>query len=223
MAREFERTNSEYLSNGSPLLTAAPMTVSMWINPFLPMSGGQTVFSIADTGGNDDFFILEYLGGSPADIRWMAVRGSGGIASIPNVIVPNQWQHVCGVEVASNLRHVYYNGGSEATNTDSRVPVSLDNTTIAAHLLSVLITTPNVRVGHAALWNVALTAAEVASLAAGVSPLRIRRDNLVEYWPINGQSPERGVVGGFNMTVNGTPAVVEEPPTLIGNHIVAPG
>ena len=99
--------------------------------------------------------------------------------------------------------------------------MSLDNTTISAHLHSSLVTTPNLRVGHVALWDAALTAQEVASLANGVSPLRMRRGNLIEYWPINGQSPELGVVGGFNMTLNGVPAAIEEPP--IPWSVVAPG
>ncbi len=62
-----------------------------------------------------------------------------------------------------------------------------------------------------AIWNVALTDSEIATLAEGVSPLRVRRDALVYYCPIGGQSPEIDIIGGVNMTVTGT-TVDEEPP-----------
>ena len=65
----------------------------------------------------------------------------------------------------------------------------------------------------------ALTDEEIASLAAGVSPLRMRRDNLVAYWPVNGQSPEPDVVGGLDLTITGSPLISEEPP--ISNSVVA--
>lgn len=76
-------------------------------------------------------------------------------------------------------------------------------------------------VAHVALWNVALTDDEVASLAAGVSPLRMRRDALIAYWPVGGQSPEPDVVGGFDLVVTNGPVQSEEPP--IHSSVIAPG
>lgn len=67
------------------------------------------------------------------------------------------------------------------------------------------------RIGHCAIWNASLSDQEIETLAQGVSPLRVRRDALVAYWPVNGQSPEIDIVGGINLTVNGT-TVAEEPP-----------
>ena len=74
--------------------------------------------------------------------------------------------------------------------------------------------------GHNAVWGVGLPPGEVASLAVGVSPLRMRRDDLLFYPPLNGQSPELDVVGGASGTVTGT-TVIEEPP--IPWSVVAPG
>ncbi len=77
-------------------------------------------------------------------------------------------------------------------------------------------------IGHGALWNVALSDAEIASLAnPGVSPLRMRRDSLVAYWPLNGQSPEIDIVGRKDLTLFGAPTVAEEPPNSWS--IIAPG
>jgi len=67
-------------------------------------------------------------------------------------------------------------------------------------------------VSHTAVWDVGLSVNEIVSLANGHSPLKVRRSNLVSYAPLNGQSPEPDIVGGLNLTVNGSPAVAEEPP-----------
>jgi hypothetical protein len=62
-------------------------------------------------------------------------------------------------------------------------------------------------IAEAAIWAAALTAEEFAALAAGTSPLSIRPDALVNYYPIIGRhSPEIDLVGGNNLTVNGAAA-----------------
>ena len=75
-------------------------------------------------------------------------------------------------------------------------------------------------IAHVAVWDVVLTDDEVATLAEGISPLRVRRGSLIAYWPVGGQSTERDIVGGLNMTVNGTPTQSEEPP--IPYSVVSP-
>lgn len=71
------------------------------------------------------------------------------------------------------------------------------------------------RVAEAAIWNVALTASEVAALAKGVSPLQIRPASLQAYWPLIGrQSPEPDWVGGFNLTLTNAPANAAHVPVM---------
>ena len=55
---------------------------------------------------------------------------------------------------------------------------------------------------EAAIWNEALSAAEVALLAQGLSPLSLRPWALVFYAPIYGRyDPEIDIIGGLNLTV----------------------
>ena len=61
-----------------------------------------------------------------------------------------------------------------------------------------------------------------ASLAAGLNPKQMLRDNLVFYAPLNGQSPELEIVGRLDLDLVGSPALVEEPPN-IRRAMVAPG
>ena len=71
-------------------------------------------------------------------------------------------------------------------------------------------------IAEAAIWNVALTAAEVTVLAKGVSPLFIRRQNLVAYWPLYGlHSPETDFSGNNRvMTLNNGPTRGNHPPVV---------
>lgn len=58
-----------------------------------------------------------------------------------------------------------------------------------------------------AYWSVPLTAAEIAALHAGYSPLMVRPGSLIDYYPIFGESsPEIGLKGN-TATVNGTAKV----------------
>jgi hypothetical protein len=70
------------------------------------------------------------------------------------------------------------------------------------------------QIAHAAVWNVALNAAQIAALARGVHPLAMERTALVAYWPLFGfQSPEQAVVGeGFDLTLTGTVKGAGGPP-----------
>jgi hypothetical protein len=68
-------------------------------------------------------------------------------------------------------------------------------------------------IAEAGIWSVALTAAEIASLAKGISPLSIRPASLLAYWPLIGQtSPEIDFHGRFEMTVSG--AVADDHPRV---------
>ena len=72
------------------------------------------------------------------------------------------------------------------------------------------------RIAEVALWDVALSAAEVAALASGVTPLHMRPGNLVAYWPVWGlHSPEIDLTSnGNNMTVTGPVKAGHAPVTL---------
>lgn len=68
------------------------------------------------------------------------------------------------------------------------------------------------KLAEVALWDVELTAAEMALLAVGFSPLFVRPASLQAYWQIIGNfSPEIDRVGGFNMTLTATAGAAAHP------------
>jgi hypothetical protein len=69
------------------------------------------------------------------------------------------------------------------------------------------------QIAHPAIWNVALTDAEVAMLGAGISPLRVRPQSLVMYLPYLGRNgPEIDIINGRTLAVTGAAASSNEPP-----------
>jgi hypothetical protein len=92
------------------------------------------------------------------------------------------------------------------------------------------------------IWNVALSDQEVASLAGGVHPTRMRPGALVAYWPLWGDespAPDLHLIGGtrYPMTLSGTTkanhapvamsrrfwVVMPENDLSAGRHFVHPG
>lgn len=216
MARNFSGS-TDNLTNLAAPVTVAPLTISAWARPETLHEGVICQLAGDGSGGSGSQWVLQTR--SDGDV-WFRVRESGNIARISEFAsyVANTWQHFCGVERSATNRRVFLDGteGSDPGGS-SVIPSGIDTTMIGERADGALNFDGDI--GHVAIWNVALTNGEIASLAAGISPLKIRRDALVYYCPINGQSPELDVVGGLNMTVTGAVAV-EEPP--IPHSIVAP-
>src|ERR1700741_5384202 len=94
----------------------------------------------------------------------------------------------CGVWSASKSRSAYFNGGGKATNSATQTPSGINATAIGAFLDTSPDRYHAGMVAEAAIWNVALTDAEVAVLAAAISPLAVRPGSLVAYWPLIGNN-----------------------------------
>ncbi len=221
MARNFVAASVEFL-RGAAVVTAAPFTVSIWARCSDDVADDHAVWFTGRSNSNENFWGLRF--NDTASGHTIRYRVTDGLATNLETVATwtlNQWHHLCAVEAASNDRRLYLDGGNKVTDANSRSPDGGINRTSIGRFDD---NTPGVEmegdIAHVAVWNVALTDGEVATLAEGVSPLRVRRDSLIAYWPVGGQSPEADVVGGLNMIVTGT-TVSEEPP--IPHAVVAPG
>ena len=221
VARDFVTASGDYLEINSAVALAAPITVSGWMRSNNTLID-QVVLSIVQRGTGEHYMALVATLG--LNNVWWTARG--GIAAPSQAITTapwtaNTWHHVCGIEASPTDRRAYLDGGNKGTDATSRTPAGLDRTSIAraGFLPSGFAFSGDL--AHVAVWDAALTDAEVASLAAGASPLSMRRDSLIAYWPVGGHSPEPDIVGGLDMTLFGAPAQSEEPP--VPHSIVAPG
>jgi hypothetical protein len=126
----------------------------------------------------------------------------------------NTWHHACGVFAGQTSRSVYLDAAGKQTGTVD-VPLSDYNVTNIGVLGSgaILGNYWDGDLAHAAIWNVALTDAEVASLAIGFSPLFVRPQNLLAYWPL--LRSDNDIVGGYHMTAFNGPTWIDQPPIIM--------
>jgi hypothetical protein len=218
VARLFDNASSQFLRNATTPITAVPLTIVAWVRPDEAIT--QSVFSIGDTGSNVHYFSLD-LNASHAALA--QTRDASGLvtATAGTTGTINTWFHVAAVFSAINSRAAYTNGGAVGTNATSRTPVGVDAMGIGRLERSSPTQLFSGRIAEAALWNVALSAGEIAALASGISPPYIQPASLVGYWPLWGlHSPEIDLtVGNRQMTVTGATAADHAPVTPFSSRI----
>jgi len=213
----------------SQLVSAIPFSVSAMFKPriALPLTD-QMIWQQGNSPGSFRWRLL-LEGSTPADrgkLRWVATQNlSNTNAQTTGTITGGVWQHAAGVEITTSSRKVYLNGTDIGTNAVLKDPLASahDRMAIGADGEAPVGDFWDGDLGHVAIWSAALSDQEVLSLSNGASPLNIQRDALIAYYPINGPSPESMVVDPvYDMTVNGTPAVAEEPSNMICSTIISP-
>ena len=174
----------------APIQTAFPCTLSAWVKLTEINSShtntGTTHAALAIWGFTNNNFIMIGVGGTNGAF---ASKGSAGAetarASSGAGFANDVWIHLCGVFTSSTSMAIYEDGTSVGSSSTSGTPTFSSNegmvfigaaNTVAAPFAGL--------VAHCAMWNVALNASEIAALARGMSPVRIRPSGLKGYWPL---------------------------------------
>lgn len=207
MARSFARASSQYLTSSTLPVTAAPFTVGGWLRRGNSATT-QNVFGLGLSSALK-FFGINW---SSTDFKPRAQHFDGtnnGIATGTTVISVGDVVHLCGVFTSTSSRSIYVNGSHETTDStavgNAFTPDRFDLATVDAgsgsktdHLQGDL--------WEWAVWNVALTAAEIASLGKGFAPPMIRPQSLLRYYPLFGNaSPEPDRARGAGLTLTNSP------------------
>lgn len=212
MSRAFTFANpaTDYLEHEAAVVSAAPLTMACWFRSTSD-ADFQIAMSIVDSAAAVNrnafyMFIRGDLAGDP--IAATACDGTSSTSGTSTSgYTPNIWQHGCVVFASPTSHTAYCNGGSPGTAAIEKIPIGLNRTTIGARRQATSSGAFRGNIAEAAIWNVALTADEVASLARGIRPCYIRPANLVAYWPIYGRHAiEIDPWGKFDMTVTGATA-----------------
>lgn len=180
MAGRFTSASSQSLSGSVAPVTVEPLTVALWYRLAstptnrmalaLSRSTGQGAFRINVTG---------------TTMLAQRVDDTGSASTSSSTTVANTvgtWYHAAAVFLGSGSNVTgYINGvaGTPATNTGSTLS-TLDRIVIGARLSAG---TPGLffdgDIAEVGLWNGALTADEIAGLAKGFSPAKMRAASLV--------------------------------------------
>lgn len=182
MAYAFTTASSRYFSTASAPVTAAPLTIAAWFN--FPSTGANQAIvginSVGDVNTNSFRLVIN------ASNQLTAVTNAGTNASSSTpAATTGIWNHGCGVFAASNSRTAYLNGVAAAANTSSLTPAFLSTVTVGANINgSTVAGQANGSIAEVGIWNVALSAGEIVSLASGASPQLIRPQSLVFCAPL---------------------------------------
>lgn len=215
MARSFNGTTS-YLRNANASTNASTMTMCGWVNVDSLASTATFMGMSAGGSANSHMRYLEVPSWSTTTLFAYSCLSADWASGTVGGFSTGTWHHIGGVWDGDASRTAYLNGTAGTTNTTSRAITSATDTVIGAYYSAGSATNFMASSGcEFAIWDVALTAAEMTSLSKGFSPLLIRPANLVSYWPTYGRvSSEMDIVGGLTMTLTGGDANVDHPKVL---------
>ena len=213
MARYFDVASSEYLSvtGLSAPWIGHPLSMACWFNP--DNITAQHILMSVGYNADNDYWALTATGNVAGDpVRaYTTLAGNAVSASTTTGFSASAWQHACGVWSGITSRAAYLNGGSKGTETSSRDPGSQTDQINIGHTVSASSTSYLTgSIAEAAIWNIALSDAEVALLAKPVSPFMVHPESIVFYLPMI-RDEDRDLVNGSVMTVNGTPLITVHP------------
>ena len=202
MAYDFNGTN-QFLEVGSAVVNR-PCTMAVWAyldnvttpRDFVSVSS-KTQLAVLRLNVNGTQFRIADQG----DVNAVA---NGGIVST------NVWNHYAGVFVSGSSRTPYTNGVAGAENTTTVAAITPTFTNIGAFYAgtATAIQFMDGLIAEVGIWNAALTAAEIASLAKGMTCDKVRPQSLVFYAPLVRHLID--VKGGVTITNNNA--------TTVANH-----
>lgn len=166
------------------LIVSYPFTISCWFFP-TDSTTTQDLVVLKDSATNNGYF-LRVAGASAGDpIQANTWNGTSGTnAQIQNAIIFNQWNHAAARFVSNTSRLVQINGGNGTQNTNNSNQTSQLIDTVIIGQADFASRYFNGYIAHVAIWNEQIVNSANATLGRGASPLFIRRQNLVAYWPM---------------------------------------
>lgn len=203
MARNFTSAG-ELSTNTNWTLGATPLSMACWFYS----SDTTSVFYLQNALDVDisDSFLLRANAGNVEALTVAAGNVSTAVTTAG--YSSGVWNHAAAVWTSATDRAAFLNGGSKGTEATSRTPSGIDRVGLAGRRTSG---TGDVALAEIGVWDIALADADVARLAAGLSPLLVRPASLVACWPIRALSTEIDVVGGFGMAPAGSSSAFAHP------------
>ena len=202
-------TNTHY-EVASAVVTAYPVTMACWFY-VSSTTANRTLMDLGSTSGAHGQLLSV---NSSGQINWES-RTANSASNVQTTATysANTWHHACGMGAGTNDRRVFLDGGNKVTEgVLSRIfNAGIDRTLIGRRLRTNVASAPLTgRIAECAIWNVALSDDEVASLGEGYRADLIRPESLVLYAPLIREVID--TVGANTLTtVGGTPTVIEHP------------
>jgi len=188
MAFGFTSASSQHLSTSSTPVTTFPCTLACWVN--LTNTTDTCAFiSLQNSATQSRIQLSNNAGSTPkraVQIIASDAVGTLGIAGVnETAFSAGAWYHAAGVFTSSTSPQAFLNGNVGVTaGVGSITPTGIDQILIGARRSTALGLYQNGLMAEVGIWNAALTAAEIASLAKGMTCDKVRPQSLVFYAPL---------------------------------------
>jgi len=205
MAYGFTAASNQYLLS-SPPITSVPLTMVCWFNLTNVGTLGRLIH--LGFGGGEKWHTMYHNSSQ----LWTSSYsdGTGGQSNRTLTSLSNTWTHGASVFSANNNRLSYVNGTAGSVNATTVNVSNIDTLSIGSGFFSSASNSPiNGRMCEVGIWSDALTAAEIASLAKGMTCDKIRPQSLVFYAPLVRNLQD--VKGGRTITNNNGAIVATHP------------
>jgi len=214
MAYNFTAASSQYLSapDTASLDITGAITLAAWVKSS-GSYGTRGIVSKFETATNNRSYAL-YINASGQLLVALAPNGTAlNVRSdTGSTILGTNWRHVAATFVPSTSVTLYVGGVAESTTNNSQlIPSSIYSGAASLWVGSVSNTTStwDGLIAEASIYNAALTAAEIASLAKGMTCDKIRPQSLVFYAPLVRDLIDQK--GGLTITNNNGATVANHP------------
>ena len=225
MARSFDASLFQYLQAATVGITNYPFTIACWAKVLDKDDARNLVFFGNDAAPfpKSQRIVMNATAGV-GKARARSTSTSTGFAECSVEYTIGQWHHICGRFASSTSRAVNMDGDpvTQGNNSDNiAFPSPIDRLYIGYSLNNAHPF--NGEIAEVAIWNVALSDAQVSQLGADeVSPLLIARENLVHYWPLIDNDED--TVGGLVVSAINSPTFTPHPfPVIVSQSAPAAG
>ena len=220
MAYDFTAASSQYasISDTSVLDITSAITLCAWIKSSGTYgTGGKGVISKYETTTNQRSYALGLNSSGNVQIQ-VSNNGTGARAEWSSSVVGTNWRHIAAsYNTTGRIVAIYLDGQVQSrSNNGGTLPTSIFSGTapLWIGLNATTSTSPNNfffdgQIAEAAMYNTELTAAEIASLAKGMTPDKIRPQSLVFYAPLVRDLIDQK--GGLTITNNNGATVANQP------------
>lgn len=217
MARLFDDASTQYLQYTGAVLSSLPITLVAWFYSD-DAANAQDILAIARSS-SDTPYIRLVAGGNVVGDPVLAIHrddaNTQSLAQSATGYSVNTWAHGAAVFASGTSRTAYINGVAGTTLTASIGTTTVDRTAIGRLPRATPAAYFSGRIAEAAIYSVALTTDEIASLynnGIGLSPKMVRPDALVAYWPLLQTDGDIDWWGQFNMTAGNSPTHADHNP-----------
>lgn len=215
MAYEFTAASSQYLS--APISTATRITGAITLAAWIKSTGVYNspvgrVMSRGAVAVDGRAYTLELNSSGQVSSNMNPTGlGADNFVTTGTTVVGTNNRHIAATFSPSTFSRVYLDGSQDAERT-SGVPASIADLNLYGLSFGGLAGGSfffNGTLAEVGIWNVALTADEITSLADGMTCDKVRPQSLVFYAPLVRNLQD--VKGGLTITNNNTATVANHP------------